>query len=34
MAAFSTSADAVQAALDMREAVDQLNRTARSVISS
>lgn len=26
MAAFSTSADAVQAALDMREAVDQLNR--------
>src|SRR5258707_10299091 len=26
MAAFLTSADAVQAALDMREAVDQLNR--------
>ena len=26
MAAFSTAADAVQAALDMREAVDQLNR--------
>jgi len=26
MAAFSTSADAVQAALDMREAVDELNR--------
>src|SRR5204863_5494991 len=26
MAAFSTSADAVKAALDMREAVDQLNR--------
>ncbi len=34
MAAFSTAADAVQAALEMREAVDELNRDRRAAISS